>query len=358
MKQKIIYLYQPASNSQDTGASIRLQLNQKFLADHFSIDYLPIKNRRDFPHVFSYIGYLFGIKEKIPYQSIVFMEFPKLILCVPRHAQIFYSAHNFETSLHWNVLLKEQSIRSCIDLLRWSLLEYWTLLRAKKVVAISKTLEKQLPSIARNKVITLLPLPKKAPSAISAKITGAKAYEYICIGSFGWLPNKDAFDWFATTVAPIVSMRSSRHRVFRFVGSGNQLESDVNIGNVSIQCVDYVHDLEATVQKHRAIIIPIGYGSGIKIKLINAIQYEFPTITTAKGAEGLEEYFNYLKPCSTSESFAKAIIDLDEIQNIASSIQRIRAVKKCLYQDSKQQRETLAEQMHEAMNKRLTGRHR
>ena len=46
-------------------------------------------------------------------------------------------------------------------------------------------------------------------------------------------------------------------------------------------------DLDATYRAARVCVVPLRYGTGTRIKIIEALAYGMPVVTTSKGAEGL-----------------------------------------------------------------------
>jgi glycosyltransferase involved in cell wall biosynthesis len=57
-------------------------------------------------------------------------------------------------------------------------------------------------------------------------------------------------------------------------------------------------------------IVPLRYGAGVKGKVVEALYYGMPVITTATGAEGLEESDEILTIADGAEDFAGKIIGL------------------------------------------------
>jgi glycosyltransferase involved in cell wall biosynthesis len=49
----------------------------------------------------------------------------------------------------------------------------------------------------------------------------------------------------------------------------------------------FVDDLDIYFQKSKVFISPLRFGSGIKVKVMNALYRGIPTVTTSVGAEGL-----------------------------------------------------------------------
>ena len=99
-------------------------------------------------------------------------------------------------------------------------------------------------------------------------------------------PNVDALMWFARDVLPEVLARAPGARLL--VTGSNVPAPVLRLAGPSIVFTGRVPDLEEFYAKARVVIVPMRYGSGVKIKTIEALQFGVPTVATSVGAEGLE----------------------------------------------------------------------
>jgi GT2 family glycosyltransferase/glycosyltransferase involved in cell wall biosynthesis len=98
-------------------------------------------------------------------------------------------------------------------------------------------------------------------------------------------PNADALAWFARHVLPKVRARvpGSRLRV-----TGTDLPANVGrLASPAIEFVGQLDGLEDFYASVRVVVVPVRYGSGVKLKTVEAIQYGVPTVATTVGAEGI-----------------------------------------------------------------------
>ena len=72
----------------------------------------------------------------------------------------------------------------------------------------------------------------------------------------------------------------------------------------------HVSDLAAFYDDIRVIVSPIRFGSGVKLKTLQAIQYAVPTVATSIGAEGLDVPAAGLHVLDDPSLFADAVIRL------------------------------------------------
>lgn len=108
------------------------------------------------------------------------------------------------------------------------------------------------------------------------------------LGKLDWPPNFDGLIWFLQKIWPAVAER--RGDIYlSIVGSGHA----ANLKNMCdtlprVQFRGFVEDLQAVMHKTDAFIVPIFYGSGTRVKVIQAASAGRCCISTALGVEGLE----------------------------------------------------------------------
>ena len=322
--KKITFLYPEINKKINSGGSFRINQNIELLKNEYEVNLVEIISLNNFKNKIGYFKYILNIKKGLKKNKIIFMEFPKYIFLIPFNRKIIYSAHNFETLLRWDLFIKIKSLKAFINFFIFFIAEFITLYRADRIVTITGSLSKQLSKfVFNNKATTLLP----RPLITQPNYVHTEKLQYLFIGSFEWKPNKEAYDNFIQKIVPILIKKSNLKRTFIFIGNGNDKIKDLIIGNISIKCVGYVEDLAFNINNSRAIFIPISSGGGLKIKLLEAISYEVPIITTIKGSEGLEDYFHLLRPSLNFQEFAYNIIALDNKSNIDNMISNIKKVK-------------------------------
>jgi glycosyltransferase involved in cell wall biosynthesis len=61
----------------------------------------------------------------------------------------------------------------------------------------------------------------------------------------------------------------------------------------------------------RMVAVPLRFGAGVKGKVLEAVQYGVPLVTTAVGAEGLPDADSVFNIEDTPAGFAAAIVELN-----------------------------------------------
>lgn len=87
-----------------------------------------------------------------------------------------------------------------------------------------------------------------------------------------------------------------------------QLESEFN----NVKCVGFVDDL-ASALDGTTMIVPLNIGSGIRMKILEAAQFNTPVVSTTVGCEGLPlKHGVHLFIADTPDNFIKSIINIQD----------------------------------------------
>ena len=142
------------------------------------------------------------------------------------------------------------------------------------------------------------------------------------IGTLTWEANIDGLLWFIENVWPIIEKDRTIH--FDIIGK-NPDERLLNFakGKERIHFHGFVEELESFYKRSRVFIVPLRFGSGIKVKLLNAMYRGLPTVTTEIGTEGLDiregdEIFQTHK----AETYAEKVLLLMNDEPVWSSMSK------------------------------------
>lgn len=133
------------------------------------------------------------------------------------------------------------------------------------------------------------------------------------VGGFAHSPNVDAVLWFLQEIYPLI--RKTMEIPFYIVGSHAPEEVKKLAGN-GVVVKGFVNDEELSelYRECRMVVVPLRYGAGVKGKIIDAIYYGMPVITTHIGAEGIQHAENILTVEDEADKFAEKTVFL--YQNI------------------------------------------
>ena len=142
------------------------------------------------------------------------------------------------------------------------------------------------------------------------------------VGSMGYEPNRSGVAWFARHVLPSIRRRHA-DAVFRIVGSGPPLDPAITDLD-GVESVGPVDDVGAELGRAAAAVVPIRWGAGTRIKILEAIAHRLPVVSTTIGAEGLglsEE--RHLLLADDEGGFAEACLRaLDSGPDVVAMIER------------------------------------
>jgi len=129
------------------------------------------------------------------------------------------------------------------------------------------------------------------------------------IGTMNWFPNEEGIKWLISEVWPLVHQRLpdiELHLAGRYMPDWLL---KLNIPKINVE--GEVPDVWEYMQQYSIMVVPLFSGSGIRIKIVEAMAAGKAIITTAIGAEGINyENGQHLLIAKDARSFADAIIKL------------------------------------------------
>jgi O-antigen biosynthesis protein len=105
------------------------------------------------------------------------------------------------------------------------------------------------------------------------------------LGSFAHKPNQDGLKWFVPGV--LDDIKTVVEDLTLVVVGSNPTEEIMGLARHDVVIEGYVPDTSARFQGVRVFVAPLRYGAGIKGKILEAMSYGLPVVTTPVGAEGL-----------------------------------------------------------------------
>jgi len=124
------------------------------------------------------------------------------------------------------------------------------------------------------------------------------------LGGLHWPPNAQGIVWFAKNVFPKIRARVPE-AVLTVIGKNPPAKLTGN----GIEVTGYVEDLMPLLAETRAFIVPLHAGGGMRVKIIDAWQWQLPIVSTTIGAEGIGvEAGVDILIADTAADFAEAVI--------------------------------------------------
>ena len=111
--------------------------------------------------------------------------------------------------------------------------------------------------------------------------------EIVFIGTTHVDANRDGVRWFANEILPLVEREIPGVR-FKVVG-GTPPDDILALASApNIDVLGFVPDVRDHMATATALVVPLRSGGGTRLKIIEALSYGLPTVSTSLGAEGLD----------------------------------------------------------------------
>ena len=130
------------------------------------------------------------------------------------------------------------------------------------------------------------------------------------VGGFAHGPNQEAVLWFVDHVLPLIREYCPAVRL-AIVGS-NPSPQVLGLAGDDISVAANVSDAELRefYRTSRVAVVPLRYGAGVKLKVVEALREGLPLVTTPTGAQGLPGLDQVVSICEGPRSFADAVCKL------------------------------------------------
>jgi glycosyltransferase involved in cell wall biosynthesis len=134
------------------------------------------------------------------------------------------------------------------------------------------------------------------------------------IGTMSWEANINGILWFTNEIWPYLKKKEPELK-FYIVGK-NPPECIIRLSKIykDIIVTGFVEDIEPYYQKCRVFVVPLRFGSGIKVKILNAMARGLPVVTTPVGIEGMnvQDSIDIMVGSTPDEIISKIIILLND----------------------------------------------
>lgn len=239
-------------------------------------------------------------------------------------SRVVLEQHNIESDLFAQFEERSRGIKrwvAGVELAKARAFEKDILRRADAVIAISDADRDGMKTMAG------------VDSVVVPQVVTAKKREWssgrshvVYVGNLAWHPNVEGLDWFARDVWPRVRSEIPNAEL-RVVGSGlsNGPDGKPKIPDgwrvPGIEVVGFVDDLETVYRDAAVFISPILSGSGIRIKVLEAMKSGIPLVTTLEGALGLPiEHDRHALVTRGPNEFAAAVVRILRSESLQQSL--------------------------------------
>jgi glycosyltransferase involved in cell wall biosynthesis len=154
----------------------------------------------------------------------------------------------------------------------------------------------------KTKLITL-------PAAIDIRDTGtannASVTKLYHLGSMEWIPNQQAMKWFLDEVWKRIAFDTKAEF---FLAGRNMPEEFFHYAGERVHIVGEVDSAEDFISDKQIMVVPLFAGSGLRIKILEAMAFGKTVITTSVGMQGIEaENGKEIMIANNAKAFADAV---------------------------------------------------
>jgi glycosyltransferase involved in cell wall biosynthesis len=193
---------------------------------------------------------------------------------------------------------------SQLEALRWVLLYRRASTRVTRTVVCS-TLDANRATSSGVKRVTVVPNGYELPDQPVGRIGVGLPPIVLFQGTLRYPPNADAARWLVGQIAPALRAQIPDARV-RLVGLATPDQMGLHRPPATTM-VGPVPDMVTELRRADLVVVPLRYGSGTRVKIIEAFAHRIPVVSTTIGAEGLDvEDGRHLLVADTAQQLASA----------------------------------------------------
>ncbi|MES2799523.1 MAG: glycosyltransferase family 4 protein [Bacteroidota bacterium] len=219
-------------------------------------------------------------------------------------AKIIVRAHNVEHQI-WTTIAENTSSA----LKRWYLTKAAKSLKKEEVQLLQKV--DGIACITQNDLALFeqLQLQKKMTVIPFTLPTQERKSDYspndfYHLGSMDWQPNIETVDILVHRIFPQVRAQKASAKL---VLAGSKMNVQDYAGLTNVSALGFLDELPTFYASVGVLLSPTQSGSGIRIKIAEALSFGIPVVTTPQGAEGLLENSGTFIAKNDEEFIAKAI---------------------------------------------------
>ena len=146
-------------------------------------------------------------------------------------------------------------------------------------------------------------------------------------GTFGYGPNLQAAEFFASKVMPIVKLSIPAARFMIAGGQAAGAAAQLADAGLDVESVNNPADIRPSFRRAALFVVPLLSGGGTRLKILEAMAMGVPVVSTTVGAEGLgAEAGQQLLLADSPAELAAAVIQLLRSPEIADRMRERAAV--------------------------------
>jgi len=152
-------------------------------------------------------------------------------------------------------------------------------------MVVCSSLDAQRASASGMAEVAVIPNGFSAPVAPLGRHEVGSPPHVLFQGLLTYPPNAEAARWLAHDIGPALRARVPNVRI-RVVGEHHR-DLEALSDPPSVTLTGRVADMSAELARSDVVVVPLRYGSGTRLKILEAFAHQIPVVSTPFGAEGL-----------------------------------------------------------------------
>ncbi|MHB1271840.1 MAG: glycosyltransferase [Rhodanobacter sp.] len=132
--------------------------------------------------------------------------------------------------------------------------------------------------------------------------------DLLFVAGFAHPPNGDAAEWFVREVLPLIRERHPDVHLFLVGSSPSAAVMALQGDHVTVTGFVSDEELARHYASARVVVAPLRYGGGMKGKVIEAMRFGVPCVTTSAGIQGLAQTSRFLAAADDPAEFASLVL--------------------------------------------------
>lgn len=147
---------------------------------------------------------------------------------------------------------------------------------------------------------------------------------FIFIGNYRHRPNVDAVLQLKNSIWPLISKKIPNAKLYCFGAYAGSQINQLHKPEERFHIAGWTNDAKHVIQNSRVLLAPLRFGAGLKGKIIDAMQYGTPFVTSTIGIEGLDDFMNQRNVVADEiNSFSENAIRLYKDENLWNECQKM-----------------------------------
>lgn len=240
--------------------------------------------------------------------------------------------HNIEKNYAWNKV-KHEGIKYMVAYFSYYLNERCAVNISNKIILLNKRDENQLLKIYNRGADFFWPITFEDTFCLNRiNLSTNDKIVLLFVGSL-FAPNYDGIKWFINNV--MAELNNEKY-ILKVVGKGLEKKRD-ELQRKNVEVIGTVNDLSPYYYEADAVVIPIFYGDGMKVKTAEAMMYGKKIIASDEALEGYEvENITEIIRCNLKKEYLDAIKSMKTGEKYCEDVRKLFLEKYCVESQIKQ----------------------